>query len=467
MSFSNLFFPFVFLPISVGLYFIFPKKLKNPLLVLLSLFFFAWGRPVYVLLLILCILFNHFTGRELAALSEGNRRKLVLWTGVGANLLLLGFFKYWGFLVSSLGSLFGADWTVSLPPSPAGISFFTFSALAYLYDVYRNRAEGPGSLLDCALYISFFPKLISGPIISWKEMQPQLHDHPMTKELVLTGGRRFVTGLAKKLLIANTLGNTFYAISAGPVSELSVLTAWIGAVSYSLMLYFDFSSYSDMAIGLGQIFGFRLPENFLYPYTSGSMTDFWRTWHASLGAWFRDYVYIPLGGSRAGKGKTIRNLIVVWALTGLWHGANWTFVFWGLYHVALLLLEKFVLKSLAEKMPKALRHVLTVLLAVIGWVFFFSPSIGSAFGWLFRMFSPFSVPFIGAAGRYYLRGSWLILLVSILGATPLPRTLGMNLLRERSPVTRILAVVFFALLLYFCTAGMLSDTYSSFLYFQF
>lgn len=464
MSFSNLFFPFVLLPCAIGLYCITPQRLKNFLLVLLSLVFYAWGRPVYVVLLALSILFNHFTARELMLLADSPRRKLVLSTGVVLDLLLLGFFKYWGFLVSSLGSLFGADWSVSLPPSPVGISFFTFSVLSYLFDVYRGRSKAAGSLLDCALYVSFFPKLISGPIITWRDMEPQLRNHPMKRSLAFPGGRRFLVGLAKKVLIANTLGNTFYAISALDPAGLSALTAWIGALSYSLMLYFDFSGYSDMAIGLGQIFGFTMPENFLYPYASGSMTDFWRTWHASLGGWFRDYVYIPLGGSRAGKSKTIRNLAIVWLLTGIWHGANWTFIFWGIYHGVLLLLEKFLLKSLAEHLPRWLRHVLTVLLAVVGWVFFFSPSLGSAFSYLGSMLSG---PLADAAGRYYLSSGWLILLVAAIGSLPFLRSVGLNLMRSRSSVVQLLALVFFGVLVYFCVAGMLSDTYASFLYFQF
>ena len=464
MSFSNLFFPFVFLPCALLLYGLTPGRLKNAVLVLVSLVFYAWGRPIYVLLLALSVVFNHFTARELEQLEEGSRRRLVLISGVVLDLLLLGFFKYWSFLVSSLGSLFGASWTVSTPPSPAGISFFTFSVLSYLFDVYRGKSRSAGSLLDCAVYVTFFPKLISGPIATWKDMEPQIRNHPVTRSLAFPGGRRFLVGLAKKVLIANTLGVSFYAISAQASGGLSALSAWIGALSYSLMLYFDFSGYSDMAIGLSQIFGFRMPENFLYPYASNSMTDFWRTWHASLGNWFRDYVYIPLGGSRGGTAKTIRNLAVVWVLTGIWHGANWTFVFWGLYHLCLLLLEKFLLKSLVERLPKALRHGLTVLLAVIGWVFFFSPSLDSAFAYLGAMFSG---PLADRTGLYWLGSSWLILLTAAVGCLPLVRSVGQNLLRSRGPAVWVLTAALLALCLYFCVAGMLSDTYASFLYFQF
>ncbi|MBQ1372307.1 MAG: MBOAT family protein, partial [Oscillospiraceae bacterium] len=347
---------------------------------------------------------------------------------------------------------------------PVGISFFTFSVLSYLFDVYRGRSQAAGSLLDCAVYVSFFPKLISGPIVTWKDFEPQLRNHPMSSELVFDGGRRFLVGLAKKVLLANTLGTSFYAISARAPGELSMLAAWIGALSYSLMLYFDFSGYSDMAIGLGQIFGFKMPENFLYPYASGSMTDFWRAWHVSLGGWFRDYVYIPLGGSRAGKSKTIRNLALVWLLTGLWHGANWTFIFWGVYHGCLLLLEKFTLKSYVEKLPNWLRHLLTVVLAVIGWVFFFSPSLGSAFAFLGAMFSG---PITDSFGRYCFSGSWLVLLVCGIGCLPYPRLIARNLFHSRSILVKAVSLAFFGVLLYFCTAGMLSDTYASFLYFQF
>ena len=304
---------------------------------------------------------------------------------------------------------------------PIGVSFFTFSLLSYLFDVYRDRAPAARNMLDFSLYVTFFPKLVSGPIVQYAEMEPQLRDHPVTREGFGSGARLFLIGLAKKVLLANTLGTTFYALSALPMTQLSTLSAWLGAVCYALMLYFDFSGYSDMAIGLASMFGFRFGRNFDYPYVSQSITEFWRRWHISLGAWFRDYVYIPCGGSRAGTARTIANLLLVWLLTGIWHGANWTFLLWGVYYGILLLLEKFVL-----------RHVLTLLLVLIGWVFFFSSSPAAAFGWIGRMFGSGSA-LIDATAKYYLAGCWPLLLVGAIGSFPVVSHVGTNLLRKLGP----------------------------------
>ena len=273
-------------------------------------------------------------------------------------------------------------------------------------------------------------------------------------------------GLAKKVLLSNTLGTTFYAVSAMAPGDVSVVTGWIGAISYSLMLYFDFSGYSDMAIGLAHMFGFEFGKNFDYPYLSASITEFWRRWHISLGAWFRDYVYIPLGGSRVSTGKHIRNLLVVWMLTGIWHGASWNFIFWGLYYGGLLLLEKFVLAKFLEKVPTILKRIGTVLLVVIGWVFFFSPSLGSAFGWLGAMIGIGGAGFVDGMALYHLAGSWLLVLVSAFAAFPIGTKLGSRIYRKSRTMVA-LSVIWFALLLVLCIAGMMSSTYSSFLYFQF
>lgn len=387
MAFSTLVFPFVFLPVSLILYFVLPKQLKNAALVVCSLVFFAWGTPEYLVLMVLDIAFHYFAGRELALQkARGRSGRFVLVSSVLVNLLLLGFFKYYGFLVDNLNALLGTALRARELPMPIGVSFFTFSLLSYLFDVYRDRAPAARNVLDFSLYVTFFPKLVSGPIVQYAEMEPQLRDHPVTREGFGSGARLFLIGLAKKVLLANTLGTTFYALSALPMTQLSTLSAWLGAVCYALMLYFDFSGYSDMAIGLASMFGFRFGKNFDYPYVSQSITEFWRRWHISLGAWFRDYVYIPCGGSRAGTVRTIANLLLVWLLTGIWHGANWTFLLWGVYYGILLLLEKFVLRRVLEHLPGLLRHVLTLLLVLIGWVFFFSSSPAAAFGWIGRMF---------------------------------------------------------------------------------
>ena len=465
MSFSTLVFPFVFLPICLLLYFVVPRKVKNVVLLICSLLFFAWGSVEYLVLLLLSILFNYLTGRELGLLKQkGRQGRGVLVSAVLVNLLLLGFFKYYGFLVENLNALLGTSITARELPLPIGISFFTFSLLSYLFDVYRDRAPAATNLIHFATYVTFFPKLVSGPIVQYGEMAEQLRERRVTLEGFGAGARLFLVGLAKKVLLANTLGTTFYAVSALPLESVSTATAWLGALSYSLMLYLDFSGYSDMAIGLAGMFGFTFKKNFDYPYVSSSLTEFWRRWHISLGSWFRDYVYIPCGGNRTGKWKTIRNLLIVWLLTGIWHGANWTFVLWGLYHGLLLLLEKFVLRPLAEKLPGFLRHGFTLLLVVIGWVFFFSDSVGMALGWLGRMFDGGS--FLDGAAKYYWGGAWLVLLVSTLASFPVCSAVGSHLLRRRRSGL-VLSVLWFLLLLLLCIASMMNDTYSTFLYFQF
>ncbi len=467
MAFNDIGFLFIFFPIALLAHKVMPMVGKNIVLLVLSLLFFAWGSPEYVLLLILSILFNYFTGLQMAKQKEEQDEKglqFTLWSAVAVNLLLLGFFKYWGFLLENINALLRINIPVRQLSLPLGISFFTFSVLSYLFDVYRDKAPAAKNILDFALFVSFFPKLVSGPIVQYADFETQLYERKLTDAKFGNGCRMFLIGLAKKVLLSNTLGTTFYAVTA--LEQVSVVTAWLGAISYSLMLYFDFSGYSDMAIGLAQMFGFSFEKNFDYPYLSSSVSEFWRRRHISLCAWFRDYVYIPLGGSREGDKKTIRNLLIVWALTGIWHGANWNFIFWGLYYGGILLLEKFVLKDFLTKIPKALRIVGTVFLVVIGWVFFFSPSLGSAFVWLGKMFGIGAAGFLDGAAKYYFASSWMILLISAFSAYPLGSRLGGNIYRSGKNVVAA-SVIWFAVLLLLCIAGMMSSTYSSFLYFQF
>lgn len=467
MDFSTITFLFCLLPVSMLLYFAVPKRLKNAALLLISVLFFSWGTPEYLILIACSIFFNYFTALELGTYREKNqmhRARTVLIASVAVNVLLLGFFKYYGFLVENLNTLLGTTWQARTLPTPIGLSFYTFTLLSYLFDVYRGKAPATRNLLSFSLYVTFFPKLVSGPIVQYADMEQQLRQRSFSWEGFGSGARLFLLGLGKKVLLANLLGTTFYAVTELPLSQVTFATAWIGALSYSLMLYLDFGGYSDMAIGLSQMFGFEFKKNFDYPYLSNSITDFWRRWHISLGAWFREYVYFPLGGSRVGKTKTIRNLLVVWCLTGIWHGANWTFLFWGLYHGILLILEKFVLKSLVEKLPRILKHILTVLLVIVGWVFFFSDSLGMAFSWLGRMFGLGG--FCDATALYYLGGSWLLLILSAFASFPLGATIGNNLMR-RGNAWRPLSIAFFAMVLLLSLACMMNDTYTTFLYAQF
>lgn len=469
MAFNELGFLFLFFPVALVLYHLLPKVCKNAVLVLLSLVFFAWGSTRYVILLVLSIVFNYISGLQMDSFKKDKKpalAKMVLWSAVAVNLLLLGFFKYWGFVIENVNAILGTNLSAPQTGMPLGVSFFTFSILSFLFDVYRDKAEVSRNPLDFALFVSFFPKLVSGPIVSYSEFAGQLYDRQVNLGRIGAGSRLFLIGLAKKVLLSNIIGATFNAVSALPLDGVSVVSAWLGAISYTLMLYFDFSGYSDMAIGLAQMFGFSFNKNFDYPYMASSITDFWRRWHISLGAWFREYLYFPLGGSRVDAWKIVRNLLIVWLATGIWHGANWTFLVWGLYHGALQLLEKFPLKKLLERIPNAVKIPLTFLAVVIGWVFFFAPDLGYAFTWLGRMVGVGAV-FVDATAKYYLAGSWAVLLIGFVAAYPLPARLAGGLYRRRSSLPMLVSVLWFALLLVLCIAGMTSSTYSSFLYFQF
>jgi len=469
MAFHELSFLFAFFPVAMLVYLPVPKILKNVVLILLSLVFFAWGSVQYVPLLLLIIIFNYLTGLQLRALKaeqKDRQAKLVLWSAVAANVLLLGFFKYWGFLLENINGLFGTELPLPRHSMPLGVSFFTFSVLSFLFDIYRDKAEVPKNPLDFALYVSFFPKLVSGPIVTYADFAKQLEGRKLNLNRLGGGCRLFLIGLAKKVLLADILGTTFQAVTALPLGEVSVVTAWLGALTYTLMLYFDFSGYSDMAIGIAQMCGFSFNKNFDYPYLATGISDFWRRWHISLGAWFRDYVYFPLGGSRVEKKLILRNLGVVWLLTGIWHGASWTFVLWGLYHGALQILEKFVLKDALARIPAWVKIPFTFLAVLIGWVFFFAPDLGFAFTWLGRMLG-IGTGFLDATAKYYLAGSWIVLLIALAGACPLPARLGAAVYRSRGSLPVMLSVVWFALLLVLCIAAMTGSTYSTFLYFQF
>ncbi|MBR0537020.1 MAG: MBOAT family protein [Clostridia bacterium] len=467
MEFNQLIFPFLFLPASFLLYRIVPGRAKNICLLLLSLLFIVWGSVQDLLLIVISIVFNYFTGLRIGAQKSEDKPKgaaLTLVTGIIVNVLFLGYFKYFDFITGNINALFGAHLQKAALTAPVGVSFFTFSVLSYLIDIYRDDAKAEKNVLTFALFVTFFPKLGSGPIIRYKDMAPQMHRRRLTGEMTEEGVRLFLIGLFKKVLLANQLGSLFYPILS--TENRTALAAWLGAVGYSFLLYDDFSGYSDMAKGLGNVFGFRLPQNFDYPYDSVSITDFWRRWHASLGMWFREYVYIPLGGSRCSKAKNIRNLLAVWLLTGIWHGANWTFMVWGLYHGVLLILEKFVFAKLLDKLPVILRKILSFLLVMVGWVFFFSPDIGAAFRYLGSM--------VGVGGglfdpdALYAFTSFAVLLaLCAFFALPVAEN-ALKKLEAKEPIwLKPAEIVLFAVLFCFAIAAMTGDTYVTFLYAQF
>lgn len=468
MVFSSLIFLFVFLPITLVLYYIVPKPLKNPVLILCSLIFYAWETPQYLVLMLFSVVFNYCAGLELDDLHGQGKAKAAKWFMIAVaamNLFLLGFFKYSGFLVENLNHIPGVALTAAKVALPVGISFYTFQVLSYVFDVYRQNVPVQRNFVLFATYVTFFPKLVSGPIVAYKDMEAQLRERQVSLDRICSGATLFLTGLFKKVLIADNLG-VLYAGISGQSGAMSVVTAWLGAIGYTLQLYFDFSGYSDMAIGLGQMFGFDIDKNFDYPYLSKSITEFWRRWHISLGKWFRDYVYFPLGGSRVRTSKILRNLLIVWLLTGIWHGAAWTFVFWGLLHGLAQVLEKFPLRNVREKVPDWVNWLVTMLIVNFGWVFFAAPSLGSALHWIGQMFYS-AAGFLDGTALYYLGSSWPLLLIAIIGCTPWPKLVGANFAGSKGVGTKVVSVAVYALLLVSCVASMINATYSTFLYFQF
>ncbi|MDR3088721.1 MAG: MBOAT family protein [Desulfobulbaceae bacterium] len=399
MSFSSVTFLFFFLPtLLLALYPCSGKRRNMPLLAA-SLFFYSWGEGIYLLLLLISIGINYWAGKIIAAAFDRgvepgqnatpNRARVTLLSAICANLALLSFYKYANFLTENLNWLLTQFTmpTVSLTPIhlPAGISFFTFQGIAYLIDAYRRQVETPPNLTDFALYMAFFPKLLSGPIIRYGEVAPDMAGRPITAADYAQGIERFIFGLAKKILLANPLGQVADHIYALPQTELSCQAAWLAAACYMLQIYYDFSGYSDMAIGLGRIFGFRLPENFNYPYIAPNIQEFWRRWHITLSSWFRDYLYIPLGGNRCGQARILLNLLIVFSLCGLWHGASWTFVFWGLYHGFFMVGERLAARHLPPA-PNWLAVPVTIVIVMIGWVFFRCDTLAQALGHVAAMF---------------------------------------------------------------------------------
>ena len=469
MVFSSITFLFLFLSVVLAVYYIVPWGMKNIILLAASIFFYSWGEPVYVVLLILSILLNYFCGLEIEACHKDARRaKNSLIFAVGVNVLILGFFKYYGFLLDILGGIVGRELSGRELPLPMGISYFTFQAISYVMDVYRGKARAQKNVLDFALYITMFPQLIAGPIIRYEDVAAQIRSRRISATKLGQGAMLFIIGLGKKVILANEAGAAFNNITAVPSGSLSVLGAWLGCIFYAFQIYFDFSGYSDMAIGLGKMFGFEFRKNFDYPYTSRSITEFWRRWHISLSQWFKEYVYIPLGGNRCSVSRNIANLLIVWGLTGMWHGASWNFIAWGLYYGVVLILEKYVWGEALEKLPSLVKRVYTLVLVLIGWVFFFSPTLGQSFGYLGAMFGA-GAGFGDDRAIFFLYTNWLILLLCVVASSKLGAWIldaVSNAPRGVQGKTVVAAVVYFGIFLV-SVAFLVSGTFNPFLYFRF
>lgn len=466
MVFSSTIFLCVYLPLVLLGYYICPKKGRNLFLLIVSLVFYAWGEPKYVFLMIFSILVNYIFGR-LMDKNRGRqkRMKLLLVLSVVIDLGLLSVFKYTDFVITNINAIFGSSFDLLNIALPIGISFYTFQAMSYTIDVYRNDVRVQKNLIDFGMYITMFPQLIAGPIVRYADVQDQLAERSVTTADFSEGVMRFVVGLGKKVLLANQMGavwSDIYALGG----DVSALMAWTGAIAYTFQIYFDFSGYSDMAIGLGRMFGFKFPENFRYPYQSVSITDFWRRWHITLSTWFKEYLYIPLGGNRRGLARQALNLLIVWSLTGFWHGAGWNFVMWGLYYFVILFIEKLFLLKALDKLPKFFRHVYALLLIIIGWVIFASDDVSVLLPYLGSMFGANGA--IGGMDVYTLLTKAVLLIICCVASTELPKKLFLSAagaMNEKAAFTlkSVLTIALLALSMIL----LIGDSYNPFLYFRF
>ncbi|ODG90083.1 MULTISPECIES: MBOAT family protein [Bacillaceae] len=475
MLFSSTVFLFVFLPIVLLVYFVLPRIFRNAWLLVSSLVFYAWGEPRFVLVMFLSIIINYV----FALIVDANRNKKtkIKWIMAAmlvANLGLLCFFKYSNFFVDNINLLFNTNITIPLIPLPLGISFFTFQGISYVVDVYRKDGALQRNPLNMATYKTLFPQLIAGPIVRYQTVSHQITDRKETLEKFAYGTKRFIIGLGKKMFLANNCGWVADQIFAQNPHDMSIGLAWIGIIAYSLQIYFDFSGYSDMAIGLGKMFGFDFLENFNYPYISKSVTEFWRRWHISLGTWFRDYLYIPLGGNRISPLRTYINLFIVWFATGFWHGASWTFIAWGIYYGILIMLEKAFLGDILRKLPNAIQHIYATFLVVIGWVFFRSETFSYAFDYIKTMFGLNHTVVWDSNAAYYFVEYGVLIGLAIIGATPLLKIFADKIMiqSESSFAVRIFGrniglTGYYLLVLGISIICVVSNTFNPFIYFRF
>lgn len=482
MLFSSNVFIFIFLPAVLFCYYVLlrkSRKLQNAFLCLASLFFYAWGEPKFVLVMMLSIVANWFFGLRVGSLKEAGRMsgaKLFVALDVTFNLVVIFIFKYFVFAVENVNALFRTTLQVPEIALPIGISFFTFQAMSYVIDVYRDRGESQKNILNVGLYISLFPQLIAGPIVRYETVAEEIMNRRETIEDFTSGVTRFIIGMAKKILIANNVamvadkafdllgGASFYGESG-----LTVSMAWLGIIAYTLQIFFDFSGYSDMAIGLGKMFGFHFLENFNYPYISLSITEFWRRWHISLGTWFRDYLYIPLGGNRTRtRARHIFNIFVVWLCTGIWHGANWTFITWGLLYFVLLIIEKYSGYDVNDREGKHhfIKHFYTIFFVMIGWVVFRADTLGDAAAYIKCMFS-FTDPLVGGAAMYYVREFWMFIFVGVLFSTPVIPAVRSRLKDRNTRILEVLEIVIVIVLFLVSISYLVKSSYNPFIYFNF
>ena len=457
MIFSSLIFLFFFLPVFLLIYYLVPSKYKNKVLLLFSLLFYGWGEPIYILLLLFSSVLNYYGSKIIKKNSDSKNRKTFFIIVIVLNILLLGIFKYCDFIIGNL-NLLGLNIEMLNIALPLGISFFTFQTMSYTIDIYIDKNIVPDTFLNFLTYVSMFPQLVAGPIVRYDEVSKELKERVITKENFFNGFFKFLTGLFKKVLLANNIGYIFSLITRD-ISNISLLSAWLGIISFAIQIYYDFSGYSDMAKGIGEMLGFKYPDNFNYPYIANSITDFWRRWHITLSSWFKDYVYIPLGGNRCRKILNIRNILIVWLLTGIWHGASWNYILWGLYFGILLLVEKFILKNIIDKMPSFFKHFYAIVLILIGWVIFAFEDINIGIAYLKSMFVNQKI--IDNQFIFFIKNYFVFYGFGIAFSMPIFRKVKGNI------ITKIILIVIYIFLFIVTVSSLVGDSYNPFLYFRF
>ena len=462
MVFTSISFIYYFLPLLLICYFVVPKKFRNIILLMFSVLFYFYEEPKYILLMLIEVLISYVVG----LLIDKYKSKNILIIGIFIHVLLFGIFKYFNFVIINVNNLFHSNLNLLNVVLPIGISFYTFQIISYEIDVYNKKVNVQSNILKYFLYVFLFPQLIAGPIVRYQDVNKAIDNRNVTFEMFANGLRRFIIGLSKKVIIANNLGelcNIYLNLG-----DKSVLFTWIFAISFMLQIYFDFSGYSDIAIGLGKMLGFNFPENFNYPYMAKSITDFWRRWHMTLSSWFRDYVYIPLGGNKKGVLKQIRNILIVWSLTGLWHGASWNFIVWGLYFGILLILEKFILKKYFSNVPKFIKGIYTLFLVMISFVIFQGDNLSNDFNIIKGLFGLNGELFINNVTLYYLKGYVLFIVLGAIGSTNYVKNLVIKISNGKGKkIINILEPIYLLILLIIVTMYLIDSSYNPFLYFRF
>lgn len=468
LVFSSLIFLFIFLPISIFIYYISPKFIRNFALLVASLIFYSWGDPLYIFIIIFSIVFNYINALFIDKYRELKKAaRIILISSIVINLVILSFFKYYGFIIDNINGLFNLNIIVSPPPLPVGISFYTFEAISYIVDVYLKKVSVQKNIISYGAYITIFPHLVAGPIIKYSDLAEQINKRKESLEMFGEGAELFITGLAKKVLLANNIALLWNSVKATPIQELSMLSAWLGIIAFTFQIYFDFSGYSDMALGLGKMFGFNFIKNFNYPYISRSITEFWRRWHISLGSWFREYVYIPLGGNRKGKLEQYRNIFIVWFLTGFWHGASWNFIFWGLYFGIFMTIEKLFLLKWLENKPRFISHIYTLIVVIVSWVLFQFENTAQMTHFISTILGFGTHILVDERALYYLSTNTILFIILAICSTPLPIKIVSYVREKFNIISTIVVPLIYLLLMFLSTAYLVNESYNPFLYFKF